>query len=292
MIPPGALVSFRRSTAVPPEAWGAESPRKSSSQRAGRSHPHRPFALLVLLFVALGADAATQPVRVEKVERVIDGDTVVLASGEVIRLAGINTPELARKDQPEQPLAREARDALQELIAGHAIEIQEAPGNKDRYGRTLAYLLIPTGDTVQELLLRQGLASVVVIAPNDFYLTEFVRAEDDARRLHRGIWGLPYYDTKPAEDVSGGYQFARGTVSRIQLTRDWFSVTIDDALVILIKRIDWQERFSYSVVELDQASVALRGWVSAKKNRSTVVVSHPFMIERCEVDPQRLCPSH
>jgi len=290
LIPPGVWANSKRSTAVP-HSVGAGSPPRSLNPRPTRRRRGRGRgAFFFFLIAALGASLASATTRVETISRVVDGDTVVLESGEIIRLAGINTPELAKKDQPDQPLAFEARDALVDLIGGRSIQIYNAPGHKDRYGRTLAYLLMPEGDTVQERLVRMGLASVVVIAPNDLYLAELSQAEDDARSRRIGIWGLSYYDTKAAQDTTGGYQFASGQVSRLDLKQDWFSVTIAERLVILIKRVDWQDRFPYSVLDLDQARVAVRGWVSAKKNRSTVVVNHPFMIERCDIDPRRLCP--
>ena len=37
------------------------------------------------------------------VTRVIDGDTLVLGTGEKIRLAGINSPELARENRSAEP---------------------------------------------------------------------------------------------------------------------------------------------------------------------------------------------
>jgi len=78
--------------------------------------------------------------RYEAVRDVIDGDISVLQSGERVRLAGINTPELRRDEQLPEPLAR--------------------------YGRTLAYLYNSAGQSLQRQLLLKGLAGVVAISPN------------------------------------------------------------------------------------------------------------------------------
>ena len=70
-------------------------------------------AALWILFVffatctEVGAD-----LRYEVVRNVIDGDTIVLQSGERVRLAGINTPELNRDKQLPEPFAREASSTL------------------------------------------------------------------------------------------------------------------------------------------------------------------------------------
>ena len=54
----------------------------------------RYFLLLFPTCTEVGAD-----LRYEIVRNVIDGDTIVLQSGERVRLAGINTPELNRDKQ-------------------------------------------------------------------------------------------------------------------------------------------------------------------------------------------------
>ena len=50
------------------------------------------------------------------VSRVIGGDTLVLETGEKIRLAGINAPELARGNRPAEPLANEAKSVLEGVL--------------------------------------------------------------------------------------------------------------------------------------------------------------------------------
>ena len=59
--------------------------------------------------------------------RVIDGDTLVLDMGEKIRLAGINSPELAKKNLPAEPLANEAKSALKGywLMGGHRLKLRK-----------------------------------------------------------------------------------------------------------------------------------------------------------------------
>ena len=46
----------------------------------------------------------------------IDVDTLVLDTGEKIRLAWINSPELARENRPAEPLANEAKSTLEGLL--------------------------------------------------------------------------------------------------------------------------------------------------------------------------------
>ena len=64
--------------------------------------------------------------RLGEVAKFVDGDTLILDSGEAIRLAGINTPEMARVGRPAEPLALEARDALVTLLADGQVLITAA----------------------------------------------------------------------------------------------------------------------------------------------------------------------
>ena len=100
------------------------------------------------------------------VEVVIDGDTVTLDSGETIRLAGINTPEI----KSGQPFAAVAQQYLEQRVHNRQILVENATDPVDPHDRTLAYLYTLNGESLQLALLEAGLASVIVIAPNDRHL--------------------------------------------------------------------------------------------------------------------------
>jgi endonuclease YncB( thermonuclease family) len=71
-----------------------------------------------------------------EVKRVLDGDTLVLKSGEKIRLCGIDTPEKA------QPLGNQATEKLRSLIAMANNQVIVFLVEQDRYGRTVAELFV------------------------------------------------------------------------------------------------------------------------------------------------------
>ena len=73
----------------------------------------------------------------------------MLDTGEKIRFAGINSPELARENRPAEPLANETKSALEGLLVDVRAQVEVAQETKDRYGRTLAYLFTPDGQSVQ-----------------------------------------------------------------------------------------------------------------------------------------------
>lgn len=106
-----------------------------------------------ILAVALALSA---PASAQRAVQVIDGDTIRV-SGEVVRLAGIDAPELRRpRCLQERLLARQARDRLQALVAG-GVRI-EAVAGQDRYRRTLARVVDRRGHDIGELLVAEGLA--------------------------------------------------------------------------------------------------------------------------------------
>ena len=79
-----------------------------------------------------------------------DGDTCTTTTGERVRLACIDTPELRGKSaEPMQ--ARAARDHLSGLVVGKKVRIRRI--TEDRYGRTVAELLLGTTNVQQEMVV-------------------------------------------------------------------------------------------------------------------------------------------
>jgi endonuclease YncB( thermonuclease family) len=98
---------------------------------------------------------------------VIDGDTVRLPSGEVVRLWAIDAPETARaKCEREAAQGRLATERLGQLLQSGSATLTRcepakgtaAPRCRDRFGRTLGALGI-AGQDVGEILIREGLAT-------------------------------------------------------------------------------------------------------------------------------------
>ena len=85
-----------------------------------------------------------------------DGDTCTTATGEKIRLACIDTPELRGK-QAEPERAQAARDYLRRMVVGKEVGIRRIA--KDRYGRTVAELYL-NGSNVQQKLVASGHAEI------------------------------------------------------------------------------------------------------------------------------------
>lgn len=115
--------------------------------------------------------------------RVIDGDTIELASGEHVRYIGIDTPEM----RPVEAWAEAATEANRKLVEGKTVRVVPGVQERDRYGRLLAYVWVDDV-FVNEELVRQGYARVATYPPNVRYQERFLAAEREARRARRGLW--------------------------------------------------------------------------------------------------------
>jgi micrococcal nuclease len=120
---------------------------------------------------------------------VIDGDTVVLANGEHVRLVQIDTPEL----RGGECYGAQARTLLRRLIPpGTTVRVEADPrlDQVDRYGRLLRYLFRGPINLNLELV-RQGAATVWFYDHDrGRYAGVLLRAGLAARGAHRGLWSV------------------------------------------------------------------------------------------------------
>lgn len=138
--------------------------------------------------IALGTEPAGGQ-RWEFVRRVLDGDTVLLASGERVRYIGVDTPEMHRRGKPVEPYAREAKEFNRRLVEGKWVRLELDLEQRDRYGRLLAYVYLEGGTFVNAELLRYGYARLMTIPPNVKHGELFSRLQKEAREAKRGLWG-------------------------------------------------------------------------------------------------------
>lgn len=140
------------------------------------------FLLLGLLLLNAAALFASEPLRLRAVA-VIDGDTFVGSrDARVVRLWGIDAPEL---DQPWGDVSKAALIALT-----HRRQLNIEPKG-DSWGRLVAIARRGKEIDIGLELIKMGLAwHDPRYAPK---AKEYVEAEADARKAKRGIWS----DDKP-----------------------------------------------------------------------------------------------
>jgi micrococcal nuclease len=122
------------------------------------------------------------------VERVVDGDTIVVKSIGKVRYIGINTPEIHHPTKGVEYFGQEAYAANQRLVAGKQVRLEYDVQTKDKYGRTLAYVY--AGSTfINAKLLEDGYAQVMTIPPNVKHADYFRTLQHQAKTEGRGLWG-------------------------------------------------------------------------------------------------------
>jgi endonuclease YncB( thermonuclease family) len=145
--------------------------------------------LLLLVMAMIVSLPSASPDRSDPVlvRFVIDGDTIDVAGVGRVRLLGIDAPEIGSRFETPAPFAIEAKNRLVDLVASRWVRLEYDAIARDGYNRRLAYVLIDRSMSVNEILVREGLARVSARIPLS-RLGDLKRAEAEARNARRGIW--------------------------------------------------------------------------------------------------------
>jgi micrococcal nuclease len=128
-----------------------------------------------------------------RVERVVDGDTIVVAHDgvlEKVRLLGINTPETVDPRKKVECFGKQASEKTKELVLGKevTIEFDQTQGMRDKYDRLLAYVTTSDGIFVNNYLVASGYAYEYTYNIPYIHQAEFKKAQHDAQALGLGLW--------------------------------------------------------------------------------------------------------
>ncbi len=166
------------------------------------------FALLLVSACLLASWAAAGPLEgpLAAVRRVADGDTLELIDGRLVRLIGVDAPEIDHSARMAEPWAMEARAFLAAAISG-GIRLETDVEKQDRHGRMLAWVFLPDGGLMNERLLREGLAYFLPTPPNLKYEDRLLRAQRAAMAEEKGIWKDLRED--PAARYTGSWRSRR-----------------------------------------------------------------------------------
>lgn len=167
--------------------------------RGGRRTPSAALLLVLMLAMLVAArllrEEGASPAEVIRqrrphaVERVIDGDTLLLAGGQRVRLIGVDTPETKHPDRPVEPLRREAAAFVRSQIGASEVRLEFDRQRLDRYQRLLAYVWLPDGRLLNAELIRAGFSAAETGYPyRQDMQRQFLEAETQARAAGVGIW--------------------------------------------------------------------------------------------------------
>ena len=129
--------------------------------------------------------------RGDWVERVEDGDTLVLRDLGNVRLIGIDAPQAERgaRECHGEAATEAARRLLPEARrVRYALGRDKDGDRRDNFGRWLAYLWLPDGAFVNELMVERGNATPLTTPPDDRWAGRFRAAAVRAQATERGLW--------------------------------------------------------------------------------------------------------
>ena len=130
--------------------------------------------IIIALWIASFSVECTQPSKKAVVQRVIDGDTFVTNTGEVIRLANLDAAEIA------QVFGYESKMFLQRCILNTQILLRYV--TTDTYERKVCNVYLNSGLWINKLVVDSGYAWAYK------RYSVLYEAQIKARRKHIGLW--------------------------------------------------------------------------------------------------------
>lgn len=177
-----------------------------------RSYPNYCLIFLIIfifsLFVRgdrrLPNNRQTVSEGVYQVERVVDGDTLLLSNGIRVRLLGIDAPESVKPSSPVEPFGRESAEYAQQAISycGNRVFIRLDNERFDKYHRLLAFVFLGDSDDsrvplLNEELVRAGLARAQTqYNYSSAMKRRLINAQNEAKYYRRGIWSISENQTE------------------------------------------------------------------------------------------------
>ena len=251
-----------------------------------RLSPLASTALLgaALFGLPLSSNAAEEKAFPTAVEA-IDGQSLRLADGTILRLAGIVAPDA--QIGPERRVAEEARKALQTLAVGRSLQPQQPTDRRDLHDRLLVQVVTGEGRWLQGELLQAGLVRVWTQSDAIERSAEMLALEAKAREARRGLWALPYFailspETAPA--ALDRFQIAEFTVAEVARVRGTVYLNAgSDWRSDLTVRLERPAAKLFADAKQDLSAlkgkkIRVRGWLRLY-NGPFMDVTHPQQIE-------------
>lgn len=242
------------------------------------------FTIVFLLALVCDAGTIAQAVcpvyttgKLETVTTVVDGDTLTLATGVKVRLAGIDTAELGHGLGPDAPGAQSGKQLLKQLMDGSSnqIRLETAKESSDRYGRLIAHVYSNDGKNIQEQILRSGWALGYARPPNMEHLECYREAETEAQKKQLGLWRIP---AKPVASLDLGVQgFTRvaGKVLRINRSRKSIWIAMGERFSIRVAQEDLHHFNAVAFEQLVGHTLEARGYLNTYHGQIQMRIRHP-----------------
>jgi micrococcal nuclease len=241
------------------------------------------------------AQCTLEPGPVRTVTRIVDGETLVLDDGKVVRLIGALSPRArdAAATPGAWPPETDTIKALSDLVLAKKIKLAFSGRRADRYGRALAQVFLEERgreEWVQGTLLANGYARAYGLPESFACARELLAHEAEARRKRLGLWSNGVYRAMSADrpgelmKLRGKYVRVIGTIVSVGRTKgatylnfsnDWrtdFTARIDKRVLAA------NPEFDRSLDGLANKTVVLRGWIE-RRNGPLIGIADPSQLE-------------
>lgn len=210
-----------------------------------------------------------------RIDKIIDGLTILLKDGTIVRLVSIDLPDFHIWDHA--PYSDTALKLLQDILPERTEVMlyqtrNRKKGRVNRMNHQLAHVVIKKDKLwVQGVYLTKGLARVYTPPNNTDMLTQMYKAEQSARKSKLGIWADEsehlIITTEQTDKRIGDFTIVEGTIQKtasvrnkiyLNFGKDWktdFTIMITPAL---------RKKFAHegiNVLALAQTPVRVRGWL-------------------------------
>lgn len=250
------------------------------------------MTMIASLCVGLGACTpqpiwkTLEPGETGRVVRIIDGDALVLNTGQSVRLVSIEAPARKYRDRPAAPHADRSARLLEDLALGQTVQLYYPGTTRDRYDRALAHVIVidRAGQDIwlNRDMVQAGAAWARLYSDTDALGEEIFTAEKEARRNKRGLWTLPDYRTSLIGEIPADTRGFRHTVLRLGTEMPSPRPNEKRRPAACWRRIEGSSfalKVEQAAEEVCQVSAnglfQLRGWIS----NGVVSLSHPRHIE-------------
>lgn len=225
------------------------------------------------------------------VHQVIDGDTIRLTDGRIIRYLGIDTPELREKTEEgwayrPLPYAEEAKKLNEQLVYDKNIKIIKDKEKYDTYNRLLAYVF--SDDVfVNYQIIKQGLGVIYLWYPNFKFADLLAHAQRTAIENKKGAWAEEFNPVNLNEiyNYKDNMISVKGRISKIDKTARSFHLKLENkkslylTLIVYKNNISLFERNGFSMQDLKTRNIKAYGILKSHNGFLYIVISHPCQIE-------------
>lgn len=258
----------------------------------------------VILFVSQPTLASNQflsdcaPTKIDvwtKAGYALSGDSVVIDNRRY-QLIGIKAPQLQKKQKfytRGQPLAKEAQDQLNRILANHNMEVgvEYDKRKMDNFNHGLIHLYVKENGkpvNVERLMLESGYVLANSETPNFLHQKCYYAAENTARSQGIALWKVvkdypklhyPIAISSQINTEDEGFHIYKGKILLVEKSSDNYILNMDTT-GIRVRKANWDNFDFEKLKALEGQTIEARGYGFLYKGAMFVTISSPNAINR------------